>query len=379
MNKSLLIIVTFSILFLSCKRKLNTSGEKDTLSINYLMDTRVNSILKNPKINSISIGIYKDGKEYKRYYGEIDKGKKNKATDNSIFEIASVTKTFTAYITAKAVLEGKLKLDDDIRKYLNGSYENLEINNRPILVRDILTHTSGINRENFSQVLSKIFSIDLTDYERKTIAEYSKESFIKDLKSYNLTISPGKKYDYSGFVAPEVLAIILEKVYQKPYKILLEEFILKKANMHHTSLQVSNEDRKYIINGYTDNNKLVIPLKMPLTGAGGGLKSTVPDMLKYIKFLLEDKDSIVAEMRKPLFYDSEEEDEYGYFWMVEGDELLLHNGGTGGSVNWLILLPKINSGFTISFNYNGDEADDLINSLASNLISDLITNSRQKK
>ncbi|MEM0933205.1 MAG: tetratricopeptide repeat protein, partial [Bacteroidota bacterium] len=114
------------------------------------------------------------------------------------------------------------------------------------------------------------------------------------------------------------------------------------------------------------------PMQMPLTGAGGGLKSTVPDMVKYIEFLLGPGDPVLTEMRKPLFYDEEEGDEYGYFWMVDGDDLMMHNGGTGGSVNWLILLPEIKAGFTVSFNCNSESANDLINRMASSLIMDLL-------
>ncbi|WP_109434678.1 serine hydrolase [Aquimarina sp. AU119] len=371
MNKFLLIL-TSAILLFSCKTNSNSDTEKTLNSIVYSMDEIAKLILENPEINSVSIGVYKDDKTYTNYYGEVDKGKDNKANDNSIFEIASVTKTFTAYITAQAVLDGKLSLDDDIRKYLEGSYDNLELDRRPIIIKDILTHTTGIKRELYSKTLSKMFSIDATERERKAISEYDKTDFIEDLNNYNLEIIPGKEFDYSGFVAPEILAMILEKTYQKSYAELLEEFILEKAKMSNTSMHISDDDKKYVLNGYTNNNQIVKPLQMPLTGAGGGLKSTVPDMLKYIGFLLKGNNPVVKEMRKPLFYDEKEGDEYGYFWMVDGDDLMMHNGGTGGSVNWLILLPKINSGFTVSFNYNGNNANDLINNAASLLITDLI-------
>lgn len=370
MNKSFIILI-FSCLLVNCKTKSTLSAEKKGNPVEKSMLKNAKSILKNPEINSISIGVYKNGKAYKGYYGEIDKGKGNKANDNSIFEIASVTKTFTAYITAKAVLEGKLNLNDDIRKYLDGSFENLEIENTSILIKDILTHTTGIKRENFSNVLSKLFSSDATPNERKAISQYNKEDFIKDLKKYKLETVPGKEYDYSGFVAPEILALILEKVYQKPYQKLLEEYILEKAQMSNTSMKVGVENRKHKLNGYTDNNQLIEPLQMPLTGAGGGLKTTVPDMLKYIKFLLKDNKSVMKEMSKPLFYDKNEEEEYGYFWMRDGDDLMLHNGGTAGFVNWLIIFPNMDTGFTVSFNYNGKKADDLINKIATNLITDL--------
>lgn len=369
MNRYLIALIIV-IAIHSCKTNSNLSGENEVSPIEYSMDNSAKFILENPEINSISIGVYKNGQTFTNYYGEIDKGKGNKANDNSIFEIASVTKTFTAFLTAQAILKGKLNLNDDIRSYLNGTYDNLQYDNRPILINDILTHTTGIQREQFSKTLANLFSIDATKNEKNAIANYKKENFIDDLKHYQLETVPGKVYDYSGFVAPEILALILEQVYQKPYQQLLQESILDKANMHHTSLKI-DADKEELINGYTNNNRLVEPIQMPLTGAGGGLKSTVPDMLQYIKFLLKEH-KVVQEMSKPLFYDEKEGDEYGYFWMVDGNDLMLHNGGTGGSVNWLVLLPKMKSGFTISFNYNGDKANDLINTLASLLINDLV-------
>ncbi|MCI2227691.1 serine hydrolase [Polaribacter sp. MSW13] len=371
MNKYIFILIfTFSLFH--CKTNSNSDLEKTLNPIEYAMDNSAKIILENSEIHAISIGVFKDNTTYTKYYGEVDKGKGNKANNNSIFEIASVTKTFTAYITAQAVLEGKLSLNDDIRKYLDGSYSNLQFNNRPILIKDIVTHTTGIKRASFSKTLAKMFSIDATEDERKAVTKYSKTDFIKDLKNYQLKATSGKEYNYSGFVAPELLAIILEKVYQKPYSKLIEEYILQKAQMNHTSLRVANENKQYLLNGYTDNNQIVKPLQMPLTGAGGGLKSTVPDMLKYVEFLLDDNNPVVKEMKRPLFYDEKEGDQYGYFWMVEGDDLMLLNGGTGGNTNWLVLLPKINTGFTVSFNYNGDSAGNSINTIASLLITDLL-------
>jgi CubicO group peptidase (beta-lactamase class C family) len=52
-------------------------------------------LLTEVKANSVSVGVVKDGKIYSRHYGEIDKGKGNKATDKTMFELASVTKVFT--------------------------------------------------------------------------------------------------------------------------------------------------------------------------------------------------------------------------------------------------------------------------------------------
>lgn len=342
-------------------------------AIEYSMDNSAEMILENPQIHSISIGVYKDGATYMNFYGEVDKGRRYRANHNSIFEIGSVTKTFTAYLTAKAVLDGKMSLTDDIRDYLDGSYPNLTYKNRPILVKDILTHTSGLHREQFSETLEKIFSREVTESERNAIAQYNSNDLREDLKNFKLGCKPGKNFRYSGFVAPEVLALVLENVYEKSYNELLNEFILNKAKMPNTVMEVSEKDKKHVLNGYTTNHQLVKPMQMPLTGAGGGLKSTVPDMLRYIEFLLSEKNKpLIQEMQKPLFFDEEDEENYGYFWNAEGEDLLYHTGGTGGSLNWLVLLPTLDAGFTISFNYNGDGGDDAISDLASMLISDIV-------
>jgi D-alanyl-D-alanine-carboxypeptidase/D-alanyl-D-alanine-endopeptidase len=85
-----------------------------------VMDTNAKKLAGKSEAYSVSIGILKDGKIYTKHYGEIDKGKGNRADDNTYFEIASVTKLFTGQLVAKAVLEGKINLEDDIRKFLNG-------------------------------------------------------------------------------------------------------------------------------------------------------------------------------------------------------------------------------------------------------------------
>jgi CubicO group peptidase (beta-lactamase class C family) len=365
--KKLILIVVVLITFISCKEEI--SSKEVSNPIEYSMDNSAKQFLENPEIKSISIGIYKDGKTYTNYYGEIDEGKGNKPNDNSIFEIASVTKTFTGILTAQAVIDGKISLEDDIRKYLEGSYPNLEYENRPILIKDILTHTTGIRRD-LSETLGSIFSMDATEEEKKSIADYNRSNLITDLKKFKLDASPGTTHNYSPIVTAEILAMILEKVYQKSYSVLLEQYIFREAKMEHTSMQVKSEDEKHLVNGYRDDGQSVKPLYIPMSGAGGGLKSTIPDMLKYIEYLLTNKNPALEEMKKPLFYYEEDDEQFGYFWKLSDDDFM-HSGGTNGSTNWLILLPEHNSGFFVMFNSNGRKLNRLINGIASSIYNDL--------
>ncbi|MCC9074087.1 beta-lactamase family protein [Flavobacterium sp. F-65] len=88
--------------------------------------------------------MVKDGKIYTKHYGEIDKEKGNKAINETLFEIASTTKVFTGILVANVPLEGKLKLDNDIPKYLNEEFQNLEFKESPIKIKNLITHRSGI-------------------------------------------------------------------------------------------------------------------------------------------------------------------------------------------------------------------------------------------
>jgi CubicO group peptidase (beta-lactamase class C family) len=363
---------TLSLLFLlliSCTRSdQHSASGLPSDPLEYSMDHLAEFLLVTPELNAVSIGIYQDGKTRKGYYGEIDPGQGTTPTDSSLFEIASVTKAFTGMLVAQAVLDQKLTVEDDVRKYLDGEFKGMEFEGRSIRIRDLLTHSSGITRAA-SPVFDKMFADDATKADREAIWNYGKEDLLEDLHVFQLVKSPGLSYDYSPIVGPEIVAMALQKVYGRTYEELLKAFIFEKAGMTNTFVQLPANRVDNLMRSYTDDGLLVPPSLVPLTGAGYGLKTSVPDLLQYVKYLLESEDPAIAEMRRPLFED-EEGDEYGYFWQVDDTEFM-HNGGTKGMTLWLIILPAYNAGFTVVFNSNGKTSGRLINRAANFLYDDL--------
>lgn len=366
--KSKISFFLILLVFFNCKQEDKSTKIKSVDPVEYSMDTNAELFLEIPELNAISIGVYKDGKTYTGYYGEIDPGKNNAPNDNSIYELASVTKTFTGILAAQAVLDNKITVDDDIRKYLEGSYTNLEYENRPILIKDLLTHSSEITRD-LSQPLTKLFSSDATQEEKEAIKNYDRKALFKDLKNYKLDTIPGSRYQYSPVLGPELMALILESVYNKSYSELLNTYIFRKANMTNTQLTLDASKNQKLMNGYDDEGERVEPVFIPMTAAGAGLKTTIPDMIKYMTYLLESDNPVIKEMQKPLFFDAEDEDQYGYFWILT--EGFRHRGGTKGNTNWLIINPEINAGFTVMFNTNGNKTGNLLNGIASRILDDL--------
>ena len=122
------IAILIILLAVSCKNSTKTEVNSFK-KLTDLVDGYAENTLQNGNINSIALAIYRNGKVYKNYFGEIDKGKNNIPNDNTLYEIASITKVFTGSLAAKAVLENKINLDDDIRKYLEENYDNYKVEN----------------------------------------------------------------------------------------------------------------------------------------------------------------------------------------------------------------------------------------------------------
>ena len=100
--------------------------------------------MKDPASVGLSIGFFNNGESYFYNFGTTEKGKALPPSQNTVYEIGSITKTFTSLVLANAVSEGKVRLDDDIRKYLEGNYLNLEYEGKGITLAELVNGTSGL-------------------------------------------------------------------------------------------------------------------------------------------------------------------------------------------------------------------------------------------
>ena len=114
----------------------NTNQKKKAayLSDNALktaLDLKVDSVVKDYMLSEascgMSIAVYQNGSYYYYNFGETTRGNKTLPTRNSIYEIGSITKTFTGVLLAQAVTEGKIKLQDDIRDYSSGEVSSSSV------------------------------------------------------------------------------------------------------------------------------------------------------------------------------------------------------------------------------------------------------------
>jgi serine-type D-Ala-D-Ala carboxypeptidase/endopeptidase len=253
-----------------------------------------------PSAVGLSIGVLKDGKSYAYNYGTIEKGKKNPPSDDTLYQIASVTKTFTGTLLAQAVVEKKVRFDDDVRKYLDGDYPNLQYQGHCIQLNQLVNHNSGLpfnlpdlpeNRPPFTAAISPAT--------REVLDHYNRKDFLADLHKVELKTVPGEKFSYSN-AAAVLLSIVLERVYAMPYEEIVKLKIANPLGMQDTTISVSQSQRARLAKGY-DENGVNLPGPSGMLLGAGALKSTVSDLLKYARWELAEEDPAVKLSHEPRF------------------------------------------------------------------------------
>ncbi|RQO35520.1 hypothetical protein DBR39_17640 [Chryseobacterium sp. KBW03] len=368
-----------ALLFVFALLCIKSHAQNDQ-TINSIIDANAEKLAQKSGAYSVSIGILKDGKVYTRHFGEIDKGKGNKADDNTYFEIASVNKLLTGQLLAKAVLDGKVNLDDDVRKYLKGSYPNLEYKGVPIKVRNLISYQTALPRNlPNDDELRKNMSDETPFLYNKLNENYTKEDFKKDLATVQLDMLPGTKYRYSN-LSLELTGLMLENIYGKSYETLLQENIFSKLGMNHTKLELDKNEVQ--ANGYHINYRLMPASKSDLWGAGGAkTKSTMGDMVKFLREELDSKNKIAQESQRNI--DNSKEAWCGYFWnkyfISEKGKVGFKHGGSYGTNTWFAVYPELNIGVCIIVNINGPETFGILYNTAADLVGNLISTSDKKQ
>lgn len=325
------------------------------------------SLLINGEIKSLSIGVIKDGKIYKFHKGKLTNGES--PNDQTLYEIASLTKTFTGTLLSKAILDKKVELDDDIRKYLPERYPNLEFNGQPITFRNLVTHTSGL--PNMFPNKPEIFETpnwDLVPFKINALqAGFTKEQFLQELHNVKLDTISGHKFSYSN-VGANLLGYCLEKIYEKPYEGLIKNYILKPLKMNNTYVGISEENKRFLAKGLNANGIEMPPRAEKELQAEGGIISNLDDMIKYTQFELETDNPLVQTSQQELLYGKYGNFENGLFWQIfKNDDKptkIFQNGGAFGTSSWLTIIPETKTGVFIITNVSGPDVHQKLSLLA---------------
>lgn len=297
------------------------------------VDEYVRYAMERFRIPGLAMAVVKDGQVVvARGYGRASLELDVPVTPETVFEIGSITKQFTAAAIMLLVEEGKVRLDDKISAYLSGLTEAWA----NVTVRHLLTHTSGI--KSYTSVVN-FLTLCRNDH--------TPEEIIRMVSEFPLEFQPGEKWAYNN-TGYYLLGLIVEKASGKSYWEFLDERIFRPLGMTATR---SSEPKAIIPNrargyGWVENRYVNIdPLTTTAAGAAGAIVSTVLDMAKWDAALYTErvlKRSSLDQMWTPARLASGQMTDYGFGWRVgeiRGHRFVQHGGGTPGFRSHLLRLP----------------------------------------
>ena len=326
-RRTLVLIAMSALSFLvSCTQ----SGESDAL-----LAKRIDTWLSDGVANGFSGAVLVQRKGrfiLDKGYGLADKDKAIPNTSETIFDIGSNTKQFTAAAILKLVQSGEVRLEDPLSTF----FEGLPADKKAITVHQLLTHSAG-----FTESIGRDFDA------------ISREQFFREVFTSTLQFQPGSQYAYSN-VGYSILARIIELVSGHEYEAFLHKHLFEPAGMEQTGYLLPEWNEKNLARGYARNVVDTGPMVTRYREDGGvtwhlkgngGINSTQEDMYRWLKALKAHNilPAALFEIYTTAHIGSKSSSfHYGYGWVItksdRNTKRIAHNGSNGSffhSITWL--------------------------------------------
>ncbi|MEJ7623765.1 MAG: serine hydrolase [Pyrinomonadaceae bacterium] len=327
---------------------------------NYSRIEELISMLYNQQQFNGTILVAENGKiTFKKSYGIANEENKKPIDENTIFELASVSKQFTAMGIVILKERGKLSYEDKLTKFFPALDEY-----KDVTVRNLLAHTSGLpDYINPTR-------LQLLDQNKINKNDDIIEFLIK--QKIQLSFPPGTKFSYSntGYV---LLASIIEKVSSETYADFLKRNVFKPLNMKNTFVYNRRLAPRTLDNyaygyGYSEKeNKYVLPdneakFVVFLDGivGDGNISSTALDLLKWDQALRAGKlisKQGLQELYNPAILNDGTQTKYGFGWFIGDNKdygnYVYHSGGFPGYATYIARYLTTNKTLIILQNHHG--------------------------
>jgi CubicO group peptidase (beta-lactamase class C family) len=304
------------------------------------------------------------------YYGSANLEKKQPVDENTIYHWASNTKPFTGIAIMQLRDRGLLKLDDPVTKYLpelravHNKYGSMD----DITIRHLMAHSAGFRNPTWPWDKGEA-------WEPFEPTEYSQ--LVAMLPFTEILFKPGSKFSYSN---PGIIFLgkIIEKLSGDDYEVYIDKNIFKPLEMYHSYFDATpyhllkfRSHSYYIENGKRTDGRF--DANTGITVSNSGLNAPIPDMIKYLNFLIGDpkkqdvydgvlKRSTLEEMWQPRIKaevdangNADFTTDIGLIYFLDqrvGTPHLGHGGDQNGFISYIDFEPKKRAASIIVFNTN---------------------------
>ncbi|ESU22900.1 penicillin-binding protein, beta-lactamase class C [Flavobacterium enshiense DK69] len=306
------------------------------------IDSLLTVMHKNEKLNG-SVLIAEKGKViYKHSFGYSNEETKQELDENSIFELASCSKQFTAMAIMMLKENGRLNLDDNISKFIPEL-----ANYKDITIRNLLNHTGGL--PDYMVLMDSLFDKSKIATNKDIISIFSKNQ-------PKIVFEPNTKYEYSN-TGYALLASIIEKASGQTFADYLQKKIFTPLKMTKSFVYTRRYSPKKVDNyafGYVYSDSLkkyFLPDSLTETNmviwldgivGDGCVNSTVNDLLKWDRALYTNKllsKEGMAELFQVATLNDKSKTKYGFGWAIDDNadfgKIVSHSGGWPGYVTYI--------------------------------------------
>jgi len=277
-------------------------------------------------------------------------------TATTIYEIGSITKQFTAAAVMKLVEQGRVKLDDDLSKYV----PQFPLQGKKVSIRQLLNHTSGIHSYTSSPAWPKTWNDEL-----------SPDSIIRFVAADTFDFAPGTAYRYNntGYV---LLGMVIEKASGQTYAKYLDATFFKPLGLRRTSYCPSKMSEPAFALGYRKGPSSTVRaqfLHLSHPFSAGALCSTVGDFAKWQRAL--DDGKVVSPASYGLMstvdsLTSGRKINYGFGLVpgvFQGHKTVSHTGGIPGFASAATYVPDDSLSIVVFTNFDGESPNRLVQNL----------------
>jgi CubicO group peptidase (beta-lactamase class C family) len=321
-------------------------------SLSQHISDAVREFMQDPRTVGLSVGVIIDGATLTRHFGEVRRGSGQPPTDSTLYEIGSISKTFTGLMLAQAELDGKVQSTDDVQLHLREAYPNLEYQGQPVLLWHLISHVSGLpymlpdkpdlfREPDFEKLPAVIVAL---------LENYTRDRFLSDLHAVVIDQPPGQDFRYSNAGAM-LLGYILEDLYGLSFEQLLQARIADPFGMHATT-SLHPAEASEIASGHGESGRLALALPVSMHAAGG-IRSTISDMLRYVARHLDENDPAIELSHKVRWGDPASTG-IGLNWQIAhspgGYRRIWQSGGTFGFSSYCAGYPQLRIGIVLLAN-----------------------------
>lgn len=320
--------------------------------IDSLVESAVRPYIQQPHTAGLSVAVIRKNTVYRYNYGEVRKGSGMLPDPAStIYEIGSISKTFTALLLATEVIDGRMRLDDPVSGYLPDSIPDLHYEGHAVTLQHLSNHTSGLPRlpdDFFSGMIN--FADPYLHYDDARLYGF--------LMHYKPTVMPGTHYAYSNY-GGGLLGNLLARRANRTYEELIADIICRPLGMDHTRITLGKADSAGIAPGYNEKGAPASPWHFTSMPGTGAIRSTLNDMISYtLAQMGRDAGPLAGAILLTQQITFQQGDlALGLGWHIGGTEdsrYWHHSGGTGGFRSFMAFDKNRDTGVVILSNSTED-------------------------